>query len=96
MSRSVLYGRSAEAHHADIGNELVLLAGRTNECFGFNEVAAMVWRQLEQPKTFSALRAALLTEYDVSSDQCSVELQALLDELLQLDLVATETGREGR
>ncbi|HEX8840822.1 MAG TPA: PqqD family protein [Sphingomicrobium sp.] len=72
---------------ADIGNELVALDPEAGNCFGFNEVATSVWRSLEQPKTFDELRDELLREYDVGSEQCSRELQMLLEDLISRRLV---------
>jgi hypothetical protein len=72
---------------ADIGNELVALEPAAGNCFGFNEVATVVWRSLAEPKSFDELRNALVADYDVSSEQCSTELKALLDEMKAQGLV---------
>jgi hypothetical protein len=75
---------------ADIGNELVALEPQAGNCFGFNEVATSIWRSLAEPKTFDQLRDELLGEYDVTPEQCTAELQALLDDLMAKQLVAPE------
>jgi hypothetical protein len=74
---------------AELGDELVALDPQAGNCFGFNEVAASVWRRLAEPLTFSELKAALLDEYEVGSEECSVELRALLDDLVTKGLVTT-------
>jgi len=75
-----------EAH---LGDELVALDPRAGECFGFNNVATSVWRELEQPKSFEQLRDALLEEYEVTPEQCASELRELLDNLTARGLLAT-------
>ena len=82
-----LYHRTADLLEAEIGEELVALDVAAGTCFGFNEVATAVWRQLEQPKSFDDLKLALLAAYDVDSQQCAVELQQLLQELIEKGLV---------
>lgn len=72
---------------AELGEELVALDPKAGECFGFNNVATSVWRELESPKTFEQLRNALLDQYEVGSDQCSLELRQLLDDLTTKGLV---------
>jgi hypothetical protein len=72
---------------ADLGDELVALDPNAGECFGFNSVATSVWRQLEEPKNFSQLRDALLDEFEVSPEQCTGELNDLLDDLAAKGLV---------
>ena len=74
---------------AELGDELVALNPQEGECFGFNEVATSVWRQLAQPRTFEQIRDALLAEYDVGEKQCSIELLELLDHLTAKGLVST-------
>jgi hypothetical protein len=78
---------------AELGDELVALDPAAGECFGFNGVAASIWRNLERPKSFEQLRDALLEEYEVEPDRCATELGALLDDLSARGLVTTvESG----
>ena len=81
------YVRAVDLLEADIGNELVALEPAAGNCFGFNEVATVVWRSLAEPKSFDELRDSLVADYDVSSEQCSTELKALLDEMKAQGLV---------
>ena len=85
---SATYRRAADLMEAELGDELVALDPDGGLCFGFNSVAASVWRHLEQPKTFEQLRDALIDEYDVEPDQCARELSELLAELAEKGLVA--------
>ena len=85
-----LYERSTELLEANLGDELVALDAEGGNCFGFNSVATFVWRQLETPKTLAELRDKLLAEYDVSTNQCSEELQELLDGLIEKRLVRVQ------
>jgi hypothetical protein len=79
-----------------VGDELVMLDSQTGECFGLNEVAAAVWRSLETPKSLAELRDTLLSDYEVGAEQCSTDLRALLDELVDRGLVATEPSCEDK
>lgn len=72
---------------AELGDELVALDVNAGACFGFNEVAAVVWRLLETPKSVADLCAHLLAEYDVDADQCYAEVQQLLDEMVAKRLI---------
>jgi hypothetical protein len=68
---------------------LVALDPQAGSCFGFNDVAAWVWRRLERPATFDQLRDELLGAYEVSEEQCSAELSELLDAMCAKKLLAT-------
>lgn len=83
-----VYKRAIDLMEARLGDELVALEPNAGECFGFNSVATSVWRELQTPKSFEQLRTALLDEYEIGEDQCSMELQELLDDLAAKGLVA--------
>lgn len=85
------YKRAIELMEADVGDELVALDLEEGTCFGFNLVAASVWRSLSSPKTFDQLRDDLLAEFDVSAEQCTSELKDLLDDLTAKGLVEQST-----
>lgn len=89
------YKRSVELLEASAGGALVALNAEAGECFGFNEVAASVWRSLAQPKTFAELRDELVDVYDVAADQCTADLHHLLAQMISQGLVE-ETSPEIR
>ena len=82
-----LYERSTQLLEANLGDELVALDAEGGNCFGFNSVATFIWGQLASPKTMAELRESLVAEYEVSSEQCTVELQELLTDLIEKRLI---------
>ena len=91
-----LYARAGKAMVAEIGDNLVALDPKSDDSFGFDPVAASVWRSLEQPKSFDQLRGELLAQYDVDAEQCSRDLKQLLDELVGEGLVEQTSGGRAR
>ena len=81
------YERSTELLEAEIGSELVALEPNAGKCFGFNEVAASVWRNLQTPKTLGELRDSLLKEYEVEPERCVRELEELLASMSDKGLI---------
>jgi len=86
-----MYKRAIDLMEAELGDELVALDPNAGECFGFNSVATSVWRELAEPKSFEQLRDVLLEEYEVSGEQCTSELEELLDDLSAKGLVIIAT-----
>lgn len=86
MSES-LYERAADLLEAELGEELMAMDVASGSCFGFNSVATHIWRQLASPKSFRDLRDSLIAEYEVGAEQCTEELQVLLDDLIDKRLV---------
>jgi len=88
-----MYERAIFMLEAELGDEILTLDPKAGQCFGFNSVAASVWRRLAHPAEFNELRQALLDEYDVSSEQCTEELQELMQVLMARGLVRSANGR---
>jgi hypothetical protein len=94
--RQPFYERATDLLSADVGDELVALDADAGHCYGFNGVAATVWRQLEQPRSFDELKQGLLADYEVGEEQCATELQELLDDLIGKGLLRRTSGGDAR
>jgi len=81
------YVRSRSLLEAELGDELVALDVEDGLCFGFNEVATAIWRQLAQPTASSVLIKQLTQDYDVDRDECARDVEAVLAVLMQHRLV---------
>ena len=77
----LVYERAADLLEAELGDEIVALEPEGGHCFGFNAVAASVWRLLAEPRSFEALRDYLLAEFEVDGGECEAELAGLLERL---------------
>jgi Coenzyme PQQ synthesis protein D (PqqD) len=75
------YVRAVSLIEAELGDELVALDPEAGSCFGFNPVAASVWRLLEQPRTADELHTELMNDYVVGETQCREEVAGLLGDL---------------
>jgi hypothetical protein len=89
--QQLLYERAKELMEAELGDELVALDPVGGECFGFNDVAATVWRLLERPCTFTELTRSLIEDYDVDPAQCEADVRDLLQILVERGLIASHS-----
>lgn len=83
----LLYARANALLEAEVDDEIVALDREQGQVFGFNGVASDVWRLLEQPRTLSELCGELAETYSVDDAQCRGDVVALLDELIEMNLV---------
>ena len=67
--------------------ETVVLHFDQGVYFGLNEVGALIWNQVQQPRKVQEIRDAILREYEVSDEQCERDLFSLLRELSDKGLV---------
>jgi len=75
---------------AELGREIVGLSVDQGTCFGFNETATAVWKQLEQPTRKQDLVADLLDRFDIDAATCAAEVDELLARLVDLELIELE------
>ena len=60
---------------AELDGELLGLHVEQGTCYGFNGTATRVWKMIAQPTRLSALRDALLRDYDVDTETCERDLR---------------------
>ena len=63
--------------------DIVILDPEDSGYFGLSEVAGRVWQLLEEPKSYTQLYEALLTEYDTSKELLQSDLNEFLSKLLE-------------
>jgi Coenzyme PQQ synthesis protein D (PqqD) len=64
-----------------LGDESAILNLKNSVYYGMNPVGARVWNLVQQPKSVSQLRDALLEEYEVEAAQCERDLLDLLEQM---------------
>jgi hypothetical protein len=71
----------------EVGGEAVILHLDDGVYYGLNEVGARVWQLVQEPRRLSEIVDAIVSEYDVSREQCQGDVQGLVHELLEKKLV---------
>jgi len=72
---------------ADLSGEAAILNLRTSTYFGLNTVGASIWKLVQEPKTVSQIRDAIIREYDVEPDRCEHDILELLQDLSKHGLI---------
>lgn len=79
---------SSQQVSCDVAGEAVLLSMCDGEYYGLNEVAASIWRLVQQPRTPLQICNALLEEYEgISASECERAIAAFLTEMSALSLI---------
>lgn len=87
-----IVARRGGLSEAELDGELLGLSVERGICYGFNGTATRVWKLIAQPTRLSALRDALLRDYDVDAETCERDLRELLRELEQDGLVSIDAA----
>lgn len=79
---------SSQQVSCDVAEEAVLLSMHDGEYYGLNEVAATIWKLVQQPRTVLEIRDALLDEYaEIDAYDCERAVVAFLGEMISLRMV---------
>ena len=74
----------------DLAGEAAILNLKNSGYYGLDEIGARVWHLIEEPRLVSAVRDAIVDEYDVDAEQCERDLIELLQRLASEGLVEVE------
>lgn len=66
---------------SDLAGEAVILDFKSGVYYGLNEVGTRIWNLIQQPKSVSEIRDAIVAEYEIEPELCDRDLKALLQQL---------------
>jgi hypothetical protein len=70
-----------------LGDDTVILDMKAGLYFSLDNVGAMIWQLIQQPRSVKELREAILESFEVDPEVCERDLLALLGELAGRNLV---------
>jgi hypothetical protein len=81
------YRRNKQILDGELDDNQVMMHLEKGKYFGLNPVGKRIWELIDQPKSYNELIQILLTEYEVSTEQCTQEVQAFLNKAIHYDIV---------
>jgi len=87
-----IVARRAGLSEAELDGELLGLHVERGTCYGFNGTATRIWKMIAQPIRLSAIRDALVADYEVDPQTCDGDLRDLLRDLERDGLVSIDAG----
>lgn len=77
----------SEQIFSDLAGEAVILNLKSGVYIGLNEVGAIIWSWIQEPKTVESLQTQLLNEYEVEPELCHKDLIKTLQDLKAAGLI---------
>jgi hypothetical protein len=72
---------------SNLAGETVILGLSKGRYYGVDAVGARVWQLIQTPARIAALKAAILSEYDVTPGACEADLLKLLERMIEEGLL---------
>jgi len=83
----IVFQRTGGKISADLEGEEIILDMESGQYFGLNEVGQFIWKQLERPCSFRVILRSMLSEYDVTEEECRSDLKIFLKGMVGAGLV---------
>lgn len=84
------YYRNTQVIDGTIDNCQVIMHIERGKYFGLNPIGKRIWEYIEEPKSIEEITATLLSEYNISPDQCKVEVQEFMDKGVECDIIVKQ------
>ena len=82
MNTPVYIRRSHEVAARRIGDELMIMSGRTSALFSLNETAALLWHAADGVTPLQDIvETQIRTQFDIDADSALADARTVLDEL---------------
>ena len=95
LTQETIIRRSDALLSTSLGEDVVMMDVEQGAYYGLEAVAAHIWALTEQPLSVGSLCERLVTEYQISPEQCQQEVVAFLAELLNRHIVQIHTQTDG-
>ena len=70
-----------------LGDETVVMDTDSGDYIGINAVGTSIWNLIQQPVTVQEILQSLISEYEVTEEQCLQEITIFLERLEELKLL---------
>jgi hypothetical protein len=76
-----VYRRTDGVLFNKIDADLVLLEPESGKYFHINAIGARIWELIDTPQTYPSIITTLLSEYEVTREQCEAEVLPFLQKV---------------
>jgi hypothetical protein len=77
-----------------LGDAIVVLDVKAGLYYSLDNVGAVVWQLVQQPRTVGEIRQAIVAQFEVAPEICQPDLAALLQDLAARNLVEIRNGAD--
>ena len=80
---------SEDAVDSTVGDETVILHLGNGTYYGLDPIGTIIWEGLKAGQALSDIRAAIVTDYDVSDGVVEADMRRFVSDLLDHDILVT-------
>jgi len=81
------YSRNQQIIDGELDDNQIMMHLDKGKYYGLNLVGKRIWTLIQQPRSFQEIKEVLLSEFEVTEEQCTKEVQAFLEKGVKLDII---------
>ena len=81
------YHRNKQIIDGELDNQQIMMSLENGTYYGLNPIGKRIWDLIENPLSFEDIVQILLSEFEVSKDQCNQEVQLFLDNAMKMEII---------
>lgn len=82
-----VYSRNEQIIDGELDKNQVMMHIEKGKYYGLTPVGKRIWDLIEQPKSYEDILDVLLSEYDVTKEQCEQEVRPFLDKSVHYNII---------
>jgi len=82
-----VFSKNQQIIDGELDGNQVMMHIEKGKYFGLTPVGKRIWDLVEQPKSFDEITGILLSEYEITKDQCEQEVRQFLDKAVQYNII---------
>lgn len=86
------YGRNQQIIDGELDDNQVMMHIEKGKYFGMNPVGKRIWDLIKEPKSLQEVTGRLLSEFEITEEQCSREVRAFLKKAIKYDIIVEIDG----
>lgn len=79
--------RREDVVFSEVDGEIVAMSIQSGKYYGLQEIGSRIWDIIDDPISISKICEALMAEYDVTADQCNLDVLRFMEKLWNKDLI---------
>jgi hypothetical protein len=83
---SIIY-RQTDIVFNKLDDEIVMMSIKNGEYYGLDNIGSRIWEIIENPVSVTQIVDILKDEFNVTADQCKIDVNEFLDMLLKKNLI---------
>lgn len=87
INKNTIIKKNEDMVSADLNGMIVMMSIDNGEYYGLNEVATVIWDRIEKSLSVEELVEELMEEFNVSQEQCEVDVIGFLEKLHEKNLI---------